>query len=128
MPMPRSSVWVINPDIVRRFNCGQTVRQIAEAYGVKWDTVYRALDHSGVPMRRQNKAGYRPWTDQEIGLLVKLRGQDWTYAQIADAMGRTETSVQRRYERLCKVPTAPDVYMRLRGVQYEDVMSMVRSA
>lgn len=113
----RSAIWVINPDIVRMFSRGMSIRHIAKHYGVKWETINRALKNAGAPVKRQKKAGYRFWTDAEIGLLIDLRRQGKRSPEIAHIMGRTRVSVQRQNQRLNKVRN-PDAYMRTRKVDY----------
>lgn len=119
--MPRrSTIWVVNPDVIGRYRRGQSILQISDAYGVKWETVHAALKRAGVEVGRQNKAGYRQWTDAEIRLLIDLRQQRKTLREIADLLGRSRVSVERQHQRMCRVQN-PDGWMRRRNVQYEDI-------
>lgn len=113
----RSSIWVINPDVLRRFRKGQSIKRIAEHYGVKWETVHRALKQVGADVRRQDKVGYRFWTRDEQRQVIIGKQQGKTAQEIAAALGRTKVSVDRQYQRLCSV-RCPDAHMRRCDVWY----------
>ena len=123
--MKNRKLWLLNPDVVERYQNGETCNQIALAYGSRRNTIAAALRSVGVRVR--HKGDVRYWTLEEERLAVNLRQQRKTYAQIAQITGRSLDSVQSKLRKIYRVPS-PEAYMRSKRVEYEDVMSMMRSA
>ena len=117
MKPKRSAIWVVNPDVISRYKRGQSIRQIADHYGVKWSTVHNALKSADVEVGRHNKAGYRFWTDDEIKLLIDLRRKGRTLKEIAGLLARTKISVERQYQRIRAIEN-PENWLRRRNVWY----------
>lgn len=115
--MSRAKIWLLNPDVIDRYAQGQSCCEIADAYGVGSDTISRALKSVGIKVSRRRQE--RAWTRAEEQLLLRLRSEKRTYADIASMMARTRRSIEGKLYQLRTV-RSPELYMRRRGVNYSE--------
>ena len=112
-----SHVYIVNPDIIERYANGEPCKLIAKHYCVATDTICRALRKSGaqVPKNRH----WRPWTQDEFKLAVRLRSEGNKKKEIADLLGRSFHSVESKLRYRQRLHS-PELYMRRRGVDYSE--------
>lgn len=100
--VPHNTAWTANDDEKLRRMIGKkqyTYPEIAKELRRTEGAVKRRLLDLGIsekPVRLPNKK----WTDQEVEMLLDMVDQDFTWAQIGKAIGRSALSVRGKYERI----------------------------
>lgn len=92
-------------EIVTRYRMGYSVRELGLRFGVHDSAIRRSLARSGEPRRapRSNWMDKRR-DDVDDAEIVDLRGQGYTWDEIADAVGMSVGGVRRRYQSAVSVP------------------------
>ena len=86
------------------------LRQMLKAYKYTYSDLSKELSRSEGAIKRRILAlgikerplrnPVRPWTDEEVGILLDLREQGYDWSQIGERLGRTALTVRGKYERL----------------------------
>jgi DNA-binding CsgD family transcriptional regulator len=91
--------------LIDKFNQGASNRELALIF----DSTPKAISVLLSRLRKEGLVGYhlKPWTIEEDGMLIQLRGLNTTNKDIADIMGKTEPSVKHRVGALVKKGMLP---------------------
>ena len=76
--------------VIAGYQSGATVYELGDQFGIDRKTVSRILQRHNIPMRR---TGLRP---DQVDEATRLHQDGWSTAQIADYLGTTQRTVQRR--------------------------------
>lgn len=80
-------------DVVRWYEAGRSVRQIAAEMGASPITVRRTLERAGITLRT---AGRTVWTDDMLAMAIVLHRDGRSQEQIGRALGVSQASVSSR--------------------------------
>lgn len=105
-------VYLVNPDIIKRFAEGQKIQRIADVYGVTHNTICRALRSAGIKIQSP-----RRWSREEERLLIRLQTEGYEQMEIARLMARSWSSINSKLTRI-SIVNNPELYMRRRDVDY----------
>lgn len=106
-----TSLYILNPAFLDAVNDGLTRAELADRFGVNYQTVCYTAKKYGLPISRAGK-GYQPTTD--YSRVTELREQGWTYQKIGDELNISRERVRqilhiRGRSDLCYRQTGPRI-------------------